>query len=113
MSKSTFNPPVRPKTSARTATIRTLVGDFGDGYAQTVADGLNANTHELTLTWPELTQAQADAIEAFFNAQLGQSFLWRANPSVDILSLWRCLNWSVTYETGTASATATLKEAFV
>lgn len=107
---ATFNPPVRPKTSASTATVKTKSNAFGDGYEQVIADGLNAVREELTLTWPALSFAQAAVIRTFFKAQKGAPFLW-ALPG-EVAKKWRCVEWPCTFETGLCSMTAKFTEVF-
>ena len=51
---------------------------FGDGYEQRVTFGLNQNPKRWDLTWTAKTNADADAIEAFFDARAADaaSFDW-------------------------------------
>lgn len=106
----TFNPPVRPKTSNPTRTVKVISNSFGDGYEQETLDGLNAIRMELTLTWPMLTIEQVREIDSFFAANAGKTFYF-ALPSEDV-RMWRCNEWSPPIERGSGSLTATLKEVF-
>lgn len=106
----TFNPPVRPKTSNQTRTVKVISNDFGDGYDQEIADGLNPVRTEMELTWPVLTISQIQEIDAFFVTNAGKAFYFalpEENPR-----MWRCNEWSPPIERGTGSMTATLKEVF-
>ena len=54
---------------------RTLVNNFGDGYSQTVPDGLNSKMETWDLTW-EMNQVDADDLEAQLSVLAGQTFEW-------------------------------------
>lgn len=110
MSYQTFAPPVRPKTSSASVEVKTVSVDFGDGYSQVSADGLNAARETLALTWPVLTFAQAAQIHAFFKARDAQPFWWSlpGEPA----RLWRCTKWTRPFSAGTQSMTAELAEVF-
>ena len=51
---------------------------FGDGYEQRITFGLNQNPRIWDLTWTAKTNADSDAIEAFFDARAADnaSFDW-------------------------------------
>lgn len=51
---------------------------FGDGYEQRIRFGLNQNPKVWDLTWTAKSNADADAIEAFFDARAsdGDPFDW-------------------------------------
>jgi phage-related protein len=51
---------------------------FGDGYEQRLRYGLNQNPKTWALTWNNITEANADTIEAFLDARAadGDSFDW-------------------------------------
>lgn len=104
----TFNPPIRPKTSEIKTKARLSTNDFGDGYSQDIADGINAADREMTLTWPILTFEQAAEIDAFFSLNIGKSFYFNI-PGQPKRS-WRCTEWQITNETGMSSMTAMLSE---
>lgn len=95
----TFTPPVTapldPNTT-RQNKPKVLMPDFGDGYAQRAADGINNNPAARALSWTNLTQDEFDYIDGFFDARYGvESFyydhLGRGNPQVYI-----CTDWEVT-----------------
>ena len=46
---------------------------FGDGYEQRLADGLNSLSETFNVTFSNRTKAEADDINAFFNAKKGVS----------------------------------------
>ena len=51
---------------------------FGDGYEQRLRYGLNQNPKTWSLTWNNITEANADTVEAFLDARAadGASFDW-------------------------------------
>lgn len=58
-------------------TMRSIDVQFGDGYSQRAADGLNGVARTFQLTWSKLTAAQAQTIEDFFLAAEGYiAFDW-------------------------------------
>lgn len=112
---------------------------FGDGYEQRLRYGLNQNPKVWSLTWNNITEADADTIEAFLDARAddGESFEW---PPPDgaaaeyllledggyllledggkiiqgaIINTWVCEEWnkSIPY-TGRAVITATFRQVF-
>ena len=50
MAYQTFSPPVRPKTDSIETKVATLLNGFGDGYEQSVADGLNCVSDAVDLS---------------------------------------------------------------
>jgi phage-related protein len=72
MSLQTFNPAVNPSYNYRKATeTRILRTEFGDGYTQRAADGLNSIKKVVDLAFQNVTKTNADAIETFFTARGG------------------------------------------
>lgn len=57
-------------------TMRVQRAQFGDGYSQTMTDGLNAQIESWTLKTGPLTELQASGIEAYFWRTKGQAFSW-------------------------------------
>lgn len=63
----TFTPPRNPDPGmGRKPESRLLEADFGDGYIQATLNGINAIRDVITLTWSNLTQAEADAMMTFW-----------------------------------------------
>lgn len=111
---NTFTPPKGPFIgTSRKEKIRTKSNDFGDGYAQCIADGLNTHEQELSLEWDYLTATDADTIEAFFVDQNATPFLYTL-PGESAAKKWRCVEWSSTYQQlGGRSITATLTKVII
>ncbi|MBQ8089744.1 MAG: phage tail protein [Pyramidobacter sp.] len=110
-SYATFSPARAPTSVDRSREVRVIGTEFGDGYEQTQADGLNALRDKLTVKWDNLTIAQANSIDAFFQARYAVPFNWTP-PQQSIQKLWRCTTWSVAYVERHASVSATLEEVF-
>ncbi len=110
-SYATFSPARAPTSVDRSREVRVIGTEFGDGYEQTQADGLNALRDKLTVKWDNLTIAQTNSIDAFFQARYAVPFNWTP-PQQSIQKLWRCTTWSVAYVERHASVSATLEEVF-
>jgi phage-related protein len=71
--------------------MRQLQAQFGDGYAQTMQDGLNAYLRRWSVTWTNIYQNTAASVGApslldldnFFKAHVGVKFLWLQPPPFD------------------------------
>jgi len=59
------------KTLQRQTTPKVRVAQFGDGYQQRIADGLNSVTDVFTVNFVNRLKAEADDIEAFFRDKKG------------------------------------------
>ena len=65
---------IRPdKSLSKSTAPKVKVIQFGDGYQQRLADGINSNAEEYSVTFNNHTKADADDIDAFFQAQKGVS----------------------------------------
>jgi len=87
---------------------------FGDGYEQRLRFGLNQNPKEWSLTWNNITEANADTIETFLNARAddGESFDWTP-PDESTAYKWVCESWQKTiHYVGRATITATFRQVF-
>mgnify|MGYP001041813585 CR=1 FL=1 len=64
-------------TSSGAATVTSVVrkAQFGDGYAQRAAEGINPTTRSYQLTFTG-SKARIDAIIDFLDAHVGRSFFW-------------------------------------
>lgn len=91
---------------------RALAAQFGDGYMQRLADGINTNLLQMSLSIDSLTRAEAKTISDFFSTQLGVIPFWFNTPHDGVAKKWICPEWQVS-EAGSASnisVTATLVE---
>ena len=99
MALETFNPQPGPAPGTRlTQQPKLLIADFGDGYTQRAADGLNALKQQWeTVAWQNLTKAEAVNIEQFFEAhQGGEAFYWTP-PGYQTQRKFIVTKWSRTY----------------
>jgi phage-related protein len=68
---------------------------FGEGYQQTLADGINNILLTLNLRFDGRSSAENCAILHFLFNQGGKtSFIYTAPPPHNIQKLWKCKNWS-------------------
>ncbi|WP_075219456.1 phage tail protein [Acuticoccus yangtzensis] len=90
----TFTPPVPPSEgSALNTQPKLLIAEFGDGYTQATADGLNHIKREFRATWSQVHALHADEIEAFFTARGGyEPFRWTL-PDETTPRKWVCRRW--------------------
>lgn len=104
MSTFTWTPTngVRQKTTPRVRRIK-----FGDGYEQRTADGINTKSETWDLAFVGLTDAEADAIDAFLTARNAvEAFDW-VTPAGDAIKAV-CDDWGrdfSQYDVNTISAT--------
>ena len=112
MTTPVFNPTYPPSYSTSVGKdFRVLSVGFGDGYGQTVADGLNNVTETWQVSWQALPDAGADDIETQLAAIAGGIFEWDTPRGQT--KRFICLNTSRSYTGyGNNSVTATFKETF-
>jgi phage-related protein len=99
MTFPTFTPPRPPQLgSSKETDQRVLSAEFGDGYEQVVADGLNSIRDICRLQWNGVTNAESAALETFWN-QVGKTgvFLYKF-PGDTVTKKWRfdsplTINW--------------------
>jgi len=71
---------------------RVRQAQFGDGYSQRVADGINSAPRAWSLSFAKRTEAEIDAIESFLDTQGGTaSFDW--TPPRGAAGKWICKTW--------------------
>lgn len=92
------------------ATTRVIRNEFGEGYSQRAADGMNNINKSVPLTWPALPIADADTLLAFFEAKGGhESFYWTP-PWSAVVDIWTAAEWDFTPISSTLkTVTATFK----
>lgn len=86
---------------------------FGDGYGQRSASGLNNVRETWNASWTNLYDVEADTLIAFFKARGGwEAFYWTA-PGDPAPKLWTCRDARKTPVYGNGwTVTATLREEF-
>jgi len=100
--------------ASKTSRPTNRVVKFGDGYEQVLRFGLNQNPKVWNLTWQNITESNADTIEAFLDARAddGDAFDWTPPDSATSYK-WRCDEWSktITYN-NRATITATFRQVY-
>lgn len=87
----TFNWPCITEPTG-TVTLRARKAQFGDGYAQTVADGINAKVQ----SWPVSYTGDSSfigPIAAFLDAHVGVSFYW--TPPNGVQGYYQCATYTI------------------
>jgi phage-related protein len=116
MALTTFTPSPDPTygPSSYEAQAKILKAPFGDNYNQRVRAGLNHLTRTWSLTWENLTDVEANAIEAFFEARGGdEAFWWTPNIVGSTAMKFICERWNRTpVSHKAATVTATLERVF-
>ena len=99
------------KSPAGTYSYRTRKAQFGDGYAQVVGDGINAEAQSWPLTFIGF-KADMQAIRDFLRQHGGaKAFLW--TPPAGALGLYRCASFGITpVGANLYSLSATFEQAF-
>ena len=81
------------KEATGTHQFKVRTAQFGDGYAQTAADGINNKSQQWPLTFTK-RMAEAEAIKQFFDSHSGSvSFLWK--PPLETERLFKVSSYSV------------------
>ena len=77
---------------------RVRVAQFGDGYQQRVADGINTGTDSWNLTFAVRTDTEAGNILAFLEARAGvEAFDWTPPGSATAIRAI-CREWNRTFD---------------
>ena len=64
-----FSAPVQPdKGLSRSNTPRVLLANFGDGYEQRLADGINVLNQDMNISFSTRPKAEIDDLVAFFES---------------------------------------------
>ncbi|MFJ2364793.1 phage tail protein [Pseudomonas sp. NPDC087697] len=110
MALETFNWQIE-KGAAGEIKQRVRTKQFGDGYGQTVSDGINNKMQ----SWPISHtggKARIKEIMAFLDRQQGaKAFLW--TPPLGELGLYKCNGYQPTHKGGNAyTLTATFEQTF-
>jgi phage-related protein len=100
------------KAVAMPAKYRSIVTQFGDGYEQTTADGINTKDEQYSVRIPAKNETEAKEIMAFFDEHNGvRSFAW--TPPLGSLSLFKCADPDPQHQGGDVWViTATFKRSF-
>jgi phage-related protein len=74
--------------------LRIRTAQFGDGYAQRVADGINYLNQTWSLTWEMREAADVNAMVNYIAAARGNAFSFKEQPTGVIYQVW-CDTWHV------------------
>jgi phage-related protein len=100
-------------SSAKKVTPRVLKNDFGDGYTQVVADGINNLEEEWSLTF-HLRIADADTLESFCETQGGHTPIDWTPPRESTAKKWIIKSWTrQPWKASSDQMTLVLKRAYV
>lgn len=96
--------------ATETTTARVLKAQFGDGYSQRIADGINNKPRSWSLSFSK-TQTDIDLILSFLNTEGGvNSFDW--TPPRGVAGKWICEQWNTTVNDGFDNLTVQFVEVF-
>lgn len=106
----TFSYEVSKGTSAQ-VTYNLATAKFGDGYSQTVKDGLNAKVHKWTVQIQNMSATRFTDVQTFLDGHIGQSFYW--TPPGGVQALFMCTDFTQTpSDCDYQSISATFQEVF-
>lgn len=106
-------PAIAPTEAPAETEARVLQTNFGDGYGQTVADGIQNVRLTVNVSWLNLTDSEAQTLEDFLRARGGYlPFFWTPPRTATALK-WRCQKWTRTpLECAYCNFSATFVQAF-
>jgi phage-related protein len=109
----TFSPPRNPNSPLDTQMQpRVLRNSFGDGYIQSIPDGLNTYPRMINPTWSPLSESDINALESFFEAHVGTVFFYTL-PDETTPRKWECVKWTRSQSTGWWDMSASFQERFI
>ena len=88
--------PARWSGSPGAYEARVLRSQFGDGYTQRAADGINSIAVKWSMSWRNLTQTEKAAIQTFLETKAGATVFYWTPPRESTPLLWTCKSWSCT-----------------
>lgn len=110
MTLNTFAPIPGPSPgTSRKTKPKVLQAEFGDGYTQSVPDGINFLKRSITLRWDGLTYAQKEAIISFFEQHGGYQPFYYTMTGDASATRWLCTDWEDSIE-GAWKINANLKQ---
>ena len=114
MAFPTFVPPCNPSPgTSETPEIKLLRAEFGDGYTQATADGINHIRTVTECTWEVLTKDERNEVVAFFRERGGYQPFYFRMPHHDHARKWTVENWTETLISGSYHRiVATFRQSF-
>jgi phage-related protein len=110
---TTFAPRPPDTTISNPHKPRVLNSEMGDGWIQRIEDGLNSDMPALTLTWTNLSVAEATYINDFFKTRKGVTKFEYQPPHINYSAQknFVCQDWSADLSSpNTYNVVATLQE---
>jgi len=107
----TFTPPESAPLdpgASRQHKPKVLMPEFGDGYSQRAADGINNDPAGRQFSWTNLTEDEHDEIVDFFKARKGVESFYYDHKNKGKPLVYICTEWEVTdvaFDIYTVSAT--------
>lgn len=87
---------------------------FGDGYAQDSAFGINPKKSMVHLVWSGLTEAEKNALVDFFDDRAGWQYFYYTLPTESTARIWVCKKVSESWdEVLNYTVSVSFKERFV
>jgi len=84
---------------SRSVTHRVLSAEFGDGYDQTVGDGVNTKNDSFSASFKNRSAAEVNLLADFFDLRSSKEFEIRVPNSNGIESIYaRCKNYTISYD---------------
>jgi phage-related protein len=100
----TFTPPRAPsQSSSFNETPQVYEANFGDGYSQTAAKGINNIERTCTLEWNALTTTELDDLQTFFDDLYGVETFDYQIPGDATSRTWREVSGSRSRSTASGS----------
>lgn len=97
---------IASKSAKKASKPRVVKAAFGDGYALRVKDGINTSPEMWDLSFNNLPDVHANAIEDFFEARgASESFYWTTPRGVQ--KLFVCPEWNRTQNKEDSSSITT------
>ncbi len=94
MAIPTFTPPKPPSPGTeRKPELKIKTTEFGDGYTQETADGLNHIRRTISLTWETLTPTERNTIDSFMTERGGYLPFYYTPSDESTPVKWTCKEW--------------------
>ncbi len=91
---ASFPTTVAPSYGARKTSKPNVVSvEFGSGYSQRISFGLNQDLKKWSLEWENITETEADEMEAFLEARKGTESFTFTPPGEGSSSNYICSEW--------------------
>lgn len=94
MTTATFTPPRNPDSGPQVQKKPSVLAtQLGDGYVQRTPNGINTILRKMTLSWTNLSKADAATIDTFFTQQNGVSAFFWTPVGESVQRAFICSSW--------------------